>query len=363
MSHSLKIAFFGSSLLSSYWNGAATYYRGIIKALADKNHYTTFYEPDVFQRQQNRDIQPPEWADVKIYKPTQPSVCAMLEHAGDADLIVKASGVGVFDEFLEKEVLQLKKNGNMVIFWDVDAPATLDRVEKNIDDSFRKLIPGYDLILTYGGGEPVVKAYKNMGCRECMPVYNAVDPSTHFPAEPQERFTCDLAFLGNRLPDREERVEEFFLKPAHELPDKKFILGGSGWQDKPLTENIKYLGHVPTADHNAFNSTPQAVLNINRESMAKFGFSPATRIFEAAGAGACIISDAWEGIELFLEPEKEILTAQSGEDVSNLLSELTPEKAGRIGNAALKRILAEHTYSHRAEQLESILGIKQSAAI
>lgn len=360
MINSLKIAFFGSSLLSSYWNGAATYYRGIIKALAQKGHYTTFYEPDIFERQQNRDMEVPEWAEVKVYEPTKPAVCAMLEEAGEADLIVKASGVGVFDEFLEKEVLHLKRDGRRIVFWDVDAPATLDRVQKNEHDPFRDHIPEYDMIFTYGGGESVVQAYEQLGCRECIPVYNALDPSTHFPVEPQQQFECDLAFLGNRLPDREKRVDEYFYKPARSLPDKKFILGGSGWDDKAISENITYLGHVSTNHHNAFNCTAQAVLNISRESMARYGFSPATRVFEAAGAGACIISDAWNGMELFLEPEKEVLVAHSGEEVKEILSTLSPEIAAEIGQAALKRVLSEHTYTHRAEQLESVLGIKQT---
>lgn len=360
MMNSMKIAFFGSSLLSSYWNGAATYYRGIVKALAEKGHHTTFYEPDVYQRQQNRDIEIPDWADVKVYDATKPAVCAMLEDAGNADLIVKASGVGIFDEFLEKEVLMLRKSGQRVVFWDVDAPATLDRVQNNPDDPFRDLIPQYDMIFTYGGGDPVVQAYDNLGCRECIPIYNALDASTHYPVDPEIQFECDLAFLGNRLPDREERVEEYFLKPARSLPDKKFILGGSGWGDKEMTANINYLGHVGTSEHNAFNCTGQAVLNISRESMARYGFSPATRVFEAAGAGACIISDAWEGMELFLEPDKEVLVAKSGDEVTEILNSLTPQQAAEIGEAGLQRVLSEHTYAHRAEQLEEILGVKQT---
>jgi spore maturation protein CgeB len=150
-------------------------------------------------------------------------------------------------------------------------------------------------------------------------------------------------------------VEEFFLRAATELPHDHFLLGGNGWDDKPLPSNVKYLGHVYTRDHNAFNCTPQAVLNISRESMARYGFSPATRVFEAAGAGACIITDVWEGIELFLEPEREVLVAQDGLDVAEHLRHLTPEKAHTIGKAAYRRVLAEHTYTHRAAQLEDLL--------
>jgi spore maturation protein CgeB len=173
---------------------------------------------------------------------------------------------------------------------------------------------------------------------------------------PDPRFACDLALLANRLPDREARVEEFFLNVAARLPEKEFVLGGNGWAGKPFTTNIKYVNHVYTRDHNAFNSTPRAVLNVNRESMARYGFSPPTRIFEAAGAAACLITDAWEGIDMFLEPEREVLVASNGDDVAGHLQNLSSDRAKNIGDAARKRILSEHTYGHRALQLQQILN-------
>jgi spore maturation protein CgeB len=277
-----------------------------------------------------------------------------VEDAGRADLIVKASGVGVFDRLLEAAVLDLKCASNLVVFWDVDAPATLDRVQAKPQDPFRPLIPRYDAILTYGGGDPVVNAYLALGARECVPVYNALDPTTHCPVHPDSRFEGDLGFLGNRLPDREKRAEEFFLKPAAQLPEMTFLLGGAGWADKSRTPNVTYFDHIYTRDHNAFNSTPRAVINISRDSMARYGYSPATRVFEAAGAAACLITDQWEGIDLFFEPGREILVAASAEEVVDRLRTLAPPRAREIGYAAYKRVLAKHTYAHRATLLESV---------
>lgn len=354
----LKIAFFGSSIVSAYWNGAATYYRGIVKALHKMGHEVTFYEPNILERQEHRDIEDPEYCRVIVYEKDKISLRALLRNASEADVIIKASGVGAFDEFLEYEVTQLKKENNLIIFWDVDAPATLDRVETNPKDPFKELIPKYDLILTYGGGQPVIDAYESKGAKKCVPIYNALDTETHFPVEPDTKFEGALAFLGNRLPDREKRVEEFFLKPATNINNKKFLLGGSGWSDKPMPKNAKYLGHVYTNEHNAFNCTPMAVLNISRDSMAKYGFSPATRVFEAAGAAACIITDYWVGIEEFFEPGKEIIVVKNGEEVEKVISELTPERANAIGKAAYKKVLAEHTYEHRAELLQSVISGK-----
>jgi spore maturation protein CgeB len=355
MKQGLNISFFGSSLVSAYWNGAATYYRGLIRALAERGHLVTFYEPDAYERQQHRDIPDPDWARVVVYPPNDESPLEVVEQAGPSDLVIKCSGVGVCDELLEAAVLGLKNPETMVAFLDVDAPATLDRIHHDPQDPFNALIPNYDLILTYGGGSPVVEAYLAAGAVECIPIYNALDPHTHFWVPPDTRFEGDLGFLGNRMPDREARVEEFFLQPAAKMPGRKFLLGGNGWQDKPMPANINYLGHVYTREHNAFNCTPLAVLNVNRGSMARYGFSPPTRVFEAAGAGACLITDKWEGIEMFLEPDREVLVAGNGDEVVEHLGRLTPARAREIGCAACSRILAEHTYAHRADQLEKIL--------
>ncbi|MBW8781379.1 MAG: glycosyltransferase [Verrucomicrobia bacterium] len=359
MKNSLHIAFFGSSLVSAYWNGAATYYRGILRALAERGHQITFYEPNAYDRQEHRDIPDPDWAKVVVYPANSPSsVFVAVESARSADLVVKASGVGVWDNILEAAVLALKSPRTTVIFWDVDAPATLDRMQADEEDPFRALIPRYDLVLTYGGGRPVIDAYEALGAVRCVPIYNALDPHVHFPVPPDPRFAGDLAFLGNRLPDREKRVEEFFLNVAEALPARRFLLGGSGWDDRPLPANVNYAGHVYTWDHNAFNCSPGAVLNINRESMASYGFSPPTRIFEAVGAGACLITDAWTGIELFLEPGTEVLVARNGAEVAALLDELTPERAKAIGEAARRRIQNDHTYAHRVDLLETLLDCR-----
>ena len=169
----LSIAFFGSSLVSAYWNGAATYYRGILAALARRGHRITFYEPDAYDRQKNRDIPDPDWARVVVYDAAEDAVLRCLDEARGADLLVKASGVGVFDALLEQAVLDIRRRGVMAAFWDVDAPATLDRVIGDPGDPFRRLIPRYDAILTYGGAairswRPIAPSARGAVCRSIM---------------------------------------------------------------------------------------------------------------------------------------------------------------------------------------------------
>jgi spore maturation protein CgeB len=351
----MKIFVFGSSLTSSYWNGAATYYRGIYKNLHALGHRITFAEPDIYGRQQKRDAGNLDYARVLIYQ-TPAHLDHMLAEAAGSDLVIKHSGVGADDEFLERAVLDLQSASTSVAFWDVDAPATLARVEENPADPFRALIPEYNLIFTYGGGPPVVEHYLRLGARSCHPVYNALDPDTHHPVAIDPALACDLAFVGHRLPDREQRVEEFFLRAAELAPDLRFILGGEGWAGKPLPSNVRWIGHVATGDHNRVNGSARMVLNINRESMASIGFSPPTRVFEAAGASACLITDSWPGIDQFFALRREILVASSAEGIVRWLRTLSDEDAREVGAAMRARALRDHTYALRAQQVDAILS-------
>jgi len=349
----VKIFVFGSSITSSYWNGAATYYRGIYKQLHALGHDVTFAEPDAYGRQQKRDVGDYSYVHSVVYR-GEGDLPGLLRRASACDLVVKHSGVGVFDSLLEARVLDCRSRRTRVAFWDVDAPATLARLQGNPGDSFRRLIPQYDLIFTYGGGTPVVERYLRLGAANCYPVYNGLDPETHYPVPADPTLWCDLLFVGNRLPDREHRVEEFFFRAARLAPECRFALGGEGWADKTMPANVRRLGHVGTDDHNRMNCSARMVLNINRDSMAGVGFSPPTRIFEAAGAAACVISDRWTGIENFFAPGKEILVAAGAEEIVSYLR--GTQEMRQIGAAMRQRALRDHTYKLRADRVAAILG-------
>jgi spore maturation protein CgeB len=350
----MRIFAFGSSITSSYWNGAATYYRGMYRQLHALGHHITFAEPDAYGRQQKRDAGDFSYVQSIVYRDDR-EIPSLLERAAECDLVVKHSGVGVFDDLLERGVLERRSADTVVAFWDVDAPATLARLEASQGDAFRGLIPQYDFIFTYGGGPPVVEHYARMGARNCHPIYNALDPETHHPVSADSNAACDLLFVGHRLPDRERRVQDFFFAAAELAPEFRFALGGEGWAGKKMPANMRWIGHVGTGDHNRVNCSARMVLNINRDSMAGVGFSPPTRVFEAAGAGACLITDRWAGIEQFFTPDNEILVAGSAEEVVRHLRCVSGARAREIGAGMLRRALRHHTYALRAQEFDSIV--------
>ena len=346
----MNIFVIGSSIVSSYWNGAATYYRGIYKYLARRGHHITFAEPDAYGRQEHRDVGDFSYVKSLIYKPGL-DVDRVLASAANADVVIKHSGVGADDAVLNNLIPELRER-SAIFFWDVDAPATIGEVHANPKDRFRNAIPLYDAILTYGGGPQIETEYYGLGARAYHSVYNGLDPETHFRVSPDPGLSCDVVFIGNRLPDREARVESLFLRAAELAPEKQFILGGEGWSDKRLPANVRWIGHVPTGDHNRINCSARMVMNINRSSMASYGFSPPTRIFEVAGAGACMLCDDWPGIEECFEPGREILVIRSAEDVVDALRRYDKTDCEKIGKAFQERALRDHTYASRAALAE-----------
>lgn len=352
----MRIFVFGSSLVSCYWNGAATYYRGIYQGLHVLGHQITFAEPDIYGRQEHRDEEGDfSYADVRVYR-GRGELDALLDEAGDADLVVKHSGIGADDDYLEAAVPRAAaRGGAWTAYWDVDAPATLAEMAAHDRHPLRSLLPVFDFVFTYGGGAAVVERFRQYGARCCHPIYNGFDPTTHHPVAPEREFACAVSFVGHRLPDREARVEEFFLQPAGRMPAFPFLLAGAGWEQRALPANVHYAGHAPSRWHNAINSSAGIVLNVNRASMAACGYSPPTRIFEAAAAGACIVTDAWAGIEAFFAPETEILLAEDGRQVERYVRSLGEEETAAIGARARARALAEHTYDRRAQAVDAIL--------
>jgi len=352
----MKLAMYGSSLLLSSRNRTAAYYRGILGDLAGRGYDITFYEPDALDGEQHSDFDPPAWAKSLVYPPTAEGHSTVLERAADAEVVIISNGGGIFDEVLVDGILEHAAGHALRIFWDVDSAVTLEEMRGDDQHPVRRNLASFDMVLTSGGGPPVVELYREFGAANCVPVYDALDPTMYHPVDPNPNYDADLSFRGSRLPSNEAGVEQFLVAAAQALPDRRFLIGGEGWETKAMPANVRYAGRVPSPEYNAFNCTPLAVLNVACEDSAATGFLPPARVFEATGAAACLITDAWDGIELFLQPETEVLVARDAQDVAQYVKALTPVVARAIGEAALRRVLFEHTYANRGTQVDGLLS-------
>lgn len=353
MKLSLDIAFFGSSIVSAFRNGSATYFRGIVRALAARGHNVTFFEPRVEGRQRHRDVPNPPWVDVVVHSGTDATeIERALERARRADVVVKATSIGVFDDLLEREIPRALKPGATSIFWDVDAARTIARLDAKSDAA---ALGAFDLVFTSAGGPSVVRSYVRHGARTCVSIAPALDPTTHYPVPPSPTWFADASMLVNYRTDRERRVRELFFDAAALLPDRTFLLGGSDWDEVDVPANVRAIGHVYTAEHNGFHAGARAVLAFACDDVADHGWSPPARLFEAAGAGACLFSNGWEGLDSFLEPAHEVLVVRDADELAARIRDLDPIRGRAIGAAARARVLAQHSYGHRAQLVESVL--------
>lgn len=351
----LDIAFFGCSLVSAYQNGAATYCRGILRALSERGHRIRFYEPLRSERLAHRDIVDPPWASVIRYEPDGTGLEQALTDAHDADVLIKGGTIGLFDDLLDAALPHCITSPALSVYWDMSGPATLARLRERADDPLRMQLPWYDLVLIRSGGPAVVEGFERIGARCCFPVYNAFDPTTHFPTTPEDHYAAALTLCAHRAPERDEQVDRLFLKVAEALPTRRFVLAGCGWDAVTLPDNVSYLGYVYTGEHNALYGSARAALNISHPSELEAGHCPAARLFEAAGAGTCAISDSWSGLDQFFEPGADILLANSGEEIAAHLAVLNPERAALIGRRARDRALTQHTFAQRAIEVEALL--------
>jgi spore maturation protein CgeB len=244
------------------------------------------------------------------------------------------------------------------VFYDLDAPVTIDRLRSGqpVDYIGARGLRDFDLVLSYTGGPVIESALQDeLGARRVQPLYGSVDPDVHRPALADDRFRGELGYLGTYAADRDAAVRSLFVEPARRLPEKRFLIGGSMYDGRfPWLPNIFFVSHVPPAAHPAFYCSTRLTLNVTRRAMADMGYCPSGRLFEAAACGAPVLSDHWTGLDQFFTPGSEILVARTTDDAMAALDR-SSEDLARMARAARERTLAEHTSDVRARQLESIL--------
>lgn len=350
----MRILIFGLTVSSSWGNGHATLWRGLCRALAESGHFVTFFEKDVPYYQTHRDLAHPDGYALALYTDWD----SVKAKAGSALSECDCAIVTSYCPDAQKSADAMLGNPNVFsIFYDLDTPVTLSVLGHHGTVNY---IPSYglepfDLVLSYTGGKALGELQTRLGAKRVAPLYGSVDPGTHHRVETDQRFVSDFSYLGTYAADRQQQLEELFLKPASQLPAKKFCIGGALYPpDFPWTGNTYFVRHVAPPEHPAFYSSSNLTLNVTRGVMAQMGYCPSGRLFEAAACGTPVVSDWWEGLDHFFEPGKEILIAKSSVDAVHALA-LDPGELQRVSRASQERTLAEHTASHRAAQLISLI--------
>jgi spore maturation protein CgeB len=357
----MKLVVFGLTVSSSWGNGHATLWRGLIRALARRGCRVVFFERDVDWYARHRDLTEPPGGELVLYADWETARAAARRHLRDADAAMVTS---YCPDAVAAAGLIAETARGVSVFYDMDTGVTLARVAAGEPPTYLppEGLGGFDLVLSYTGGGALDALRERLGARRVAPLYGHVDPEAHRPVEPDSRFACDLSYLGTYAADRQAALQTLFVEPARRRPGRRFMLGGAGYpQDFPWTENIWFVRHLPPAEHAAFFSSSRLTLNVTRADMAALGWCPSGRFFEAAACGAPTLTDRWEGLEDFFEPGVEVLPADDAEGALAAL-DLTDVEIRRVGAAARERTLAEHTSDRRAEQLLGLLDDARARA-
>lgn len=350
----MKLVIFGLSVSSSWGNGHATLWRGLISALARRRHTVVFFERDTPYYAGHRDLHELPGGELILYRDWRAVLPSVRRHLADADVGMVTSYCP--DGPIASDVV-LESSAPLRVFYDLDTPVTLSHIEAGepVDYLPARGLADFDLVLSYTGGRSLEALRRLLGARRVAPLYGSVDPDVHKPAAPQDRYRATLGYLGTYAADRDAALRALFVEPARRLPADRFLLAGSMYgSDFPWQSNIYYLSHLPPADHSAFYCSSRLTLNVTRRAMADNGYCPSGRLFEATACGAALLSDYWEGLEQFFEPDSEILLANDTETAMAALAR-SPEDLSRMARAGRERTLAQHTSDVRVRELETIL--------
>lgn len=352
----MKLVVLGLSLSSSWGNGHATTFRGLLSEFAARGHDILFLERDVPWYRGHRDLAQPAFCTLAFY-----GDLAELEQWRDAIASADAVMVGSYvpEGVAVGRFVQDNARG-VTAFYDIDTPVTLAKLDRgDFEYLSPSLVSGYDLYLSFTGGPTLDRIERELGSPAARALYCQADPSLYRPVDVP--LCWDLSYLGTWSEDRQPTVDRLLCAAARALPDRRFCVAGPQYPDTiDWPGNVERIEHVPPAEHPAFYAASRFTLNVTRADMIAAGWSPSVRLFEASLCGCPVISDVWEGLDQLFQPGKEILLARTTEDVIAALKGIAPARAHAIGQAARKRVLADHTAAVRAGELEQY--VRQAAA-
>lgn len=355
----MKLVIFGLTISSSWGNGHATLWRGLCRAMAARGHTLVFFERDVPYYATHRDFL--EWRDGELCLFSSWDDVAPLaaRHLASAD-------VGMVTSYCPDATaatdLVLESGARLKTFYDLDTAVTLEALEAGQEVNYigPRGLADFDLVLSYTGGRALDELRHRLGARRVATLYGSVDPDVHRRVTPVDHFRSDLSYVGTYADDRRVALETLLIEPARRLPQRRFVLAGAQYPDAfPGADNISFVRQLEPAQHPALFSSSRLTLNITRRALKEIGYCPPGRLFEAAACGAPILSDYWEGLDLFFEPGAEILVARDSDEATAAI-DLPYAAVQEIARRARERVLDEHTAVHRARQLETLLESAQA---
>ena len=345
----VKIVFLGLSVTSSWGNGHATTYRGLMRGLSERGHDVLFLERDVPWYAENHDVRNPPYGRTELYSSVEELKDRFARDVAGADLVIVGSYVTEGVAIGEWVLANAK---NVTAFYDIDTPITLSKLDRGDTEYLSAdLVPRYQLYLSFTGGPTLERIQREYGSPCAKALYCSVDPSIYHP-EPGIP-TWDLGYLGTYSEDRQPALEHLLLKPAVMWPQGRFVVAGPLYPDSiEWPGNVERMEHLSPADHREFYNTQRFTLNVTRQEMTRAGYSPSVRLFEAAACGVPILSDHWAGLDSFFEIGREILVVNSPEETLRNVRTMPEERRREMGMRACERVLAKHTSAHRAAELE-----------
>jgi spore maturation protein CgeB len=345
----LRFVVFGLSITSSWGNGHATTYRGLVRELVARGHDVLFLERDVPWYADNRDLPQPPYGRTVLYNSVEEAKDRFARHVRQADVVMVGSYVP--DGIAMGEWVVSQANG-VTAFYDIDTPVTLAKLERGEEEYLStQLVSRYDLYLSFTGGPILRRLVRRFGAQKAHALYCSVDPAMYRP-EPRD-CRWDLGYIGTYGEDRQPTLDDLLSKPARQWKEGRFVVAGPMYpKEISWPQNVQRVDHLAPSDHRAFYNSQRFTLNVTRADMVRAGHSPSVRLFEAAACGVPIISDWWAGLDRIFKPGREILISRSPEDSLRFLRELPDEDRRLIGERARARVLAYHTAAHRAAELE-----------
>lgn len=351
----MRLVIFGLTVSSSWGNGHATLWRGLWRALARRGHRIVFFERDVPYYAAHRDVLELEGGELVLYPGWEEVLPRAARELRDADVAMVTSYCP--DGIAAAQLLVESASSAVKVFYDMDTPATLENVRAGRALSYigPRGLRDFDLVLSYTGGSSLADLRSLLGARRVDTLYGHVDPQVHRPVAPAEGYRCALSYLGTYAADRQAALEALFIEPARRLPQRSFVIGGVQYPaDFPWAQNIRFVRHMPPAEHPAFFCSSRLTLSVTRRAMAQNGYCPSGRLFEAAACGTPVVSDWWPGLDQFLAPRREIVVARRAQDVVAAL-EMPDAQLSRMAAEARQRVLSQHTSAQRVAQLERML--------